>query len=225
MRAHFGVCHGIIRHSFRADTHWRGGSKEEILPRHVIHRHRDFAVIECVKTDGMQCIVESVQLNSGLHEHFRVFTAVYLENRRMSSDGCCQVQSDNQNLPDPFLMHDQTNILPGCTDPSYRPLPETFEPWAQDYARSESVTGFGLIQEDTALWEPWCWRFINAQSDGIETTYEHQEQSGNDDTSSTTFRRSHFIYAPTASSLENFSTSPPTCRFDPDATLLSHFVM
>ena len=220
MRAHFGVCHGIIRHSFRADTHWRGGSKEEILPRHVIHRHRDFAVIECVKTDGMQCIVKvsnSILACMSTSEPSQLYT--------WKIGGCLQMGivrfADIQKLPDPFLMHDQTDIPPGCTDPFYRPIPETFEPWAQDYARSESVTGFGLIQEDSALWEPWCWRFINAQSAGIETTYEHQDQFGNDDTSSAT--SGEVISSMRNGQLSvNFSTSPPTCRFDPDVTLLSH---
>ena len=127
---------------------------------------------------------------------------------------------DNQKLPDPFLMNDQPNILPGCTDPSYRPIPEPFEPWAQDYARSESVTGFGLTQEDTALWEPWCWRFANLQSTDTQTTFEYQEQSGNADTRSTASGNA-ITFTPTGQPLGNL-TSPPTCQIGSDAILTSH---
>ena len=129
--------------------------------------------------------------------------------------------ADTQVLPDPFLMHDRPKISPGCTDPFYRPIPETFEPWAQDYARSESVTGFGLIQEDTALWEPWCWSFVNIQSTGTQTTYKHQDHFGDADIFST-------VSGEAISSMQNGQTSvnspilSPTSPFDPDVTLLSH---
>ena len=219
MRALFGVCHGIVRHSFRADTHWRGGFKEEILPRRAIHRHRDFAVIECVKTDGTHCtlkVTNSILACMSTSESSQMFT--------WKIGGCLQMgvvrSVNNQNLPDPFLMNDQPNILPGCTDPSYRPLLETFEPWAQDYARSELVTGFGLIQEDTALWEPWCWRFANLSSTDTQTTFEYQKQSGDADIRSTASGKAT-AFAPSGQPLGNL-TSPPTCHVDLDATFTSH---
>ena len=216
MRALFGVRHGIVRHLFRADTCWRRGSKEDLLPRQVIYRHRDFAMVECVKTDGTTCILKVT--NSILA---CMSTSASSQLYTWKIGGCLQMgvvkSVDNQNLPDPFLMRDHPNILPGCTDPSYQPLPEFFEPWAQDYARSESVTGFGLIQEDTALWEPWCWRFAHLQSTNPQLTSACQERSDQDATRLTVAGNTITV-EPTGQTLEN-STTPPTCQIDSDATL------
>ncbi|CAK9089956.1 unnamed protein product [Durusdinium trenchii] len=52
----------------------------------------------------------------------------------------------------------------GYSDPSYSPIPEYFEPWAQDFARHEMNAGYGQCLEDSALWEPWCWRFASCCS-------------------------------------------------------------
>ena len=220
MEAHRGARSGIVRHLFHADTRWRPESKEDILPKQVLHRHHDFAVVECEQTDGIKYVLKvsnSVLACMHTSEPSPLYT--------WKIGGCIQMgvvrSADNQKLPDPFLMHGQPNVPPGCTDPSYRPIPETFEPWAQDSARSESVTGFGFIQEDTALWEPWCWRFVNIQSAGTQTTYEHQDQFGDAGTFSTASGEA-------ISSMQNgqisvhFPTLPPTRQFDPDVTLLSH---
>lgn len=160
MRAHVGVRDGYVRHLFRDDSTWCPQLKEEIQPEKVLLRHGRFAILRCLKDEGSSCILKvaiSVLDHMSTSRSSYLYTWALCGRRQMG----IVLPHEDHDQPDSFLLYDKPQTLPGCSDPSYRPMPDFFEPWAQDYARYESNAGYGQTLEDTALWEPWCWRFVN----------------------------------------------------------------
>ena len=82
----------------------------------------------------------------------------------------------DEDEPDPFLLHDEPQNPPGPSDPLYQPLPEAFEPWAQDFQRYENSAGYGLTLEDTVMWEPWSWKVWNLGSNNPVIPLPMEEQ-------------------------------------------------
>ena len=160
MRAHSGASNGYVRHVFHADSRWKSCIKTEMTPKQVLHRHSRFAVVEFIQADGVVRILKvSQSVLACLHTSSP--TTLYTWKLCGRDQMGVVTPADEQAKLDPYLLQDEPQILPGFSDPLYRPMTESFEPWAQQYARYEMMAGYGYTQEDSALSEPWCWQIVN----------------------------------------------------------------
>ena len=156
--AAFREANVYIRHLFRHDATWLSAAKEEIQVTKVLLRQPQYAVIECYRGDSTSCIMK---VTNEVLAHMSTW-----ESRKLFTWKLCGrdqfglvLPNKEDDVPDLFLLHEEPQLPPGCSDPTYRPLPDHFEPWAQYFASYEQNAGYGRILDDGALGEPWCEHF------------------------------------------------------------------
>ena len=161
MLSHRGVQDGYARHLIRNTSLWHPLHKDEIRVDKILLRAYTYAVVGCSTRDGSMC---ALKVSNTVLKHLSSSDYRSLYTWKI----CGRIQlgivlpTEGHDTLDPFLLDDKPQLPSGYSDPSYCPIPEFFDPWAQDFARYEMNAGYGQCLEDTTLWEPcWCWRFAN----------------------------------------------------------------
>ena len=142
-----------ITASFASHTLWKRAGYFRITPVQVLQRTLHFTVLSATDAEGVtiKLKVDRSLLPLFHTAHSSVIMFWYeCGNLRF---GC---QRPLQAFPeDEFLTKDQPNIPRSTWDPTYKPMMEGFEPWAQHFESSELCAGYGLVSEADELHEPW----------------------------------------------------------------------
>lgn len=163
MISHRGAHDGYARHLIQPTSLWHPLQKAENRTDKVLLRGHTYAVVGCSARDGSMYSlkVSNTVLQYLSSSEYRLLYTWKICGRTQLG---IVLPTEGHDTLDPFLHHDKPQVPSGYSDPSYSPIPEYFEPWAQDFARHEMNAGYGQCLEDSALWEPWCWRFASCCS-------------------------------------------------------------
>lgn len=127
-----------IRTAFSLRSLWRGATKFQVTPVKVLQRTNDFSILEVADSAGARLKIKATrQFVPLFHTAHSSVNFAWKECGRLRFG--CQVPTETLT-EDLFLLRDQSNIARSACDPHYRPLPEFFEPWAQQWASSEQST-------------------------------------------------------------------------------------
>ena len=139
--------------SFAGNTLWRQAGHFRVTPTQVLQRTLHFTVLTATDDDGITIKLKvDRHLMPLFHSACSSIIMFWYEGGKLRF-GCQRPL--NARPADSFLMNDQPRIPKTTWDPTYRPMPETFEPWAQLFESSELCAGYGLVSEVDELHEPW----------------------------------------------------------------------
>ena len=160
MAAYHEAC-AYIKHLFRNDSTWRAANKDEIRATKVLLRQPQYAVLECLRGDDTPCIVK---VTNEVLAHLSTSTSrkIFVWKLCGKDQFGLVLPPEDADVSDTFLLRDEPQVSPGFSDPSYRPLPEHFEPWAQHFASYELHAGYGQCLDDSTLGETWMGGFFQA---------------------------------------------------------------
>ena len=142
-----------ITTSFDCRTAWNKAGYFRITPVQVLQRNLHFTILSVADAEGVTIKLKIARsLLPLFHTAQSSMIRFWYEGGNLRF-GC---QRPEQAFPeDEFLTKDQPNVPRSTWDPTYKPMMEGFEPWAQHFESSELSAGYGLVSEADEFHEPW----------------------------------------------------------------------